>query len=428
MTGAPTTLPFGTGRLPLPFDAPFRLDRAPEPAGPPPAASSVADALDRPVGVGSLRESLGGARRAIVAVSDATRATGSATFVPVLLERLAGAGVREVAFAVGSGLHRRPTDEEVARILGDGVAARHEVLLHDPDDPALLDRGTTSAGTPVRLHPALGRDAALVLTGAIGFHYYAGFSGGRKAVVPGLAGRPTIVGNHMRALRRDGSRHPRARAGVLAGNPVHRDMAEAAARLRPAFLLNTVPALDGGIEAAFAGHWRRAHEAGCRHLRASRSIVLEPRPVVVVSAGGAPHDIDLIQAHKAFEAVAACVADGGVVVLVARCPDGHGHEDLRVGLEDLDDDGIVAELRSGYRVYLQTALAWRAKLRRVRLVLVSGLPEDVVRRTGAEPAGDLDQALRLAARTVPAGSAGWVLPHGVRFLVRAGDRREGERR
>ncbi len=365
------------------------------------------------------------ARSAVVVVSDASRSTGVDRYLPPLLERIRQSGVETVSVAVGCGLHRPPDGREIARILGAGPAGREAVTVHDPDDDGnLVALGTTTAGTPVRVHRALVEHDAVVLTGAVGFHYYAGFSGGRKAVVPGMAARETIVGNHLRALRADGSRHPDARAGRLEGNPVHRDMVESAALVGPAFLVNSVMGDDGSIEAAFAGDWRGAHEAACRYVGATRTVRVEPRPLVVVSAGGAPHDIDLVQSHKAFEAVYPIVARGGCVVLVADCPDGFGAADLEAGLTRMDETALVGELRRDYRVYLQTALAWRRKLGTCRLVLVSGMDAAAVAATGAIPARDLSDALRKAAGVVGRHAAGWLLPDGIRWsfepLVAAG--------
>jgi nickel-dependent lactate racemase len=416
--GGPVTVAFGDRTLAVP-DVGIRLD-VPRPPPGRPETRPRGDALDRPIGVESLERAFDGVASVVVAVSDPTRETGIARILPDLLERLDRAGVREVAFAVGSGLHRPPTPREVARILGERIAGSHPVHLHDPDDGGrLVPVGRTRSGTEVLLHRGLVEHDAVILTGAVGFHYYAGFSGGRKAVVPGLAGRSTIVSNHLRALRRDGTRHPRARAGVLDGNPVHLDMVRSAAFARPAFLVNTVMGAEGEIEAVFAGHWRRAHEAACRHVRRTRTLRLRPRPLVVVSAGGAPHDIDLVQAHKAFEAAFEAVEPGGTVVLVAACPDGFGPTDFAAGLAVPEERDLVEMLRDDYRVYLQTALAWRRKAAACRLILVSGLDEDRVRAAGAEPARDLEQALLRARRELPEGTPGWLVPHGVRWLLRS---------
>lgn len=412
-------VPFGTGDLALP-EGWFELDSPALPARPRTAASPgvLEAAIDRPIGGPTMEEALRGAERVLVAVSDGTRRTEIATLLPGLLERIRRAGGASVTFAVGGGIHRPPTPEEIAAILGPGIASRHRVIVHDPDDPAqLTELGRTSGGTPVIVHRALLDHDRVVLTGAVGFHYYAGFSGGRKAVVPGLASRLTVSRNHLRALRADGTRHPSAVAGRLDGNPVHRDMVEGAALVRPAFLVNTIPAEGTGVESVFAGDWRRAHLAACRHLRATRRVSLTPRDLVVASAGGEPTDLNLIQSHKAFEAGFAALSSGGTFVLVARCRDGAGSPDFLPFFAHPDEASMVEELRRDFKVYRQTALAWHRKARRCRLVLVSGLDEGTARALGAEPAADLDAAFRLAAQRLPRGTRGWLLSHGSQYLV-----------
>lgn len=423
-----TRLAYGTEHLVLP--ASFRgLDLA---AGKPGDSrrglsdDELVGELDHPVAGQSVREAVGGKASALIVVSDGTRATGASRLLPPLIDRIRRAGVRDVRIAIASGLHRRPDRGEIAAILGPDVARAVPVILHDPDDgDGLVTAGTTSAGTLVRVHRAVFEHEAVVLTGAVGFHYYAGFTGGRKALVPGLAARGTIAQNHLRALTRSGARHVLARAGRLAGNPVHRDMVESAAFARPAWLVNSVMDGQGGIERLFAGHWRRAHEAACRYVRATRVLRLEPRNVVVVSAGGHPYDVDLIQAHKAFEAAIGAVADGGTVVLLARCSRGIGSEDFLRYFRFPSIAEHVASLTSEFRVYGQTALSWRRKLQRCRLVLVSDLDADAVRRLGAEPAESLEEALGKAWHGVPAGTRGWVLPDGAKVWVEPARRRRG---
>jgi lactate racemase len=400
--------------------APFRLEAvsAPRPPVSPIGDDGIHEALSRPIASPSLVEIFHGARRVLVVVSDATRATGSDRYLPPLVERIEAASKAEIRFAVASGIHRRPTPEDVEAILGTRLAGRHEVLLHDPDDRSrLLDLGRTRAGTPVAIHAAVREHDRVVLTGAVGFHYYAGFSGGRKAVVPGLAARATVTANHLRALRADGTRHPSARAGRLRGNPVHLDMADGAALVGPHLLVNSVLADDGAIERLWVGHWRRAHEAACRHVRATRSVKVRPRDLVVAAAGGEPTDINLIQAHKAFEAAVAAVRPQGVFVLVARCREGAGHADFLPFFRHGSEAEMVGALRDEFRVYRQTALAWHRKAKSCRLILVSGLPASTARLVGAEPARDLEEAFRMARATLPAGARGWVLDHGSRWLL-----------
>lgn len=417
-SAVPGRLAFGREPLDLPPSA-FRLD--PVPAARAPVSghrpAGVSAAFDRPLGSPPIEEIFRGARKVLVVVSDATRSTGAIEFLPTLVDRIHGACRAEISFIVASGIHRRPTPGEVESILGPELAQRHRTILHDPDREAgLCEVGRTRAGTPVRVHAALREHDRIVLTGAAGFHYYAGFSGGRKALVPGLAARETVTRNHLRALRRDGSRHPAASAGRLHGNPVHRDMAEGAALIEPVLLINSVIDEGGRVERLFVGHWRRAHEAACRFVRFRRTVRVDRRDLVVASAGGDPSDINLIQSHKAFDAGVRALRPGGVFILVAACPEGAGHADFLPWFRFDSEDAWVRALRDDFQVYGQTALAWFRKTLAYKTILVSRLDPELVSRLNVRPAADLEEAFRLAREELPAGTPGWLIPQGGRIL------------
>ncbi len=419
MTSLRPGIPFGHGTMEVPPE-PYRLEVATPsaPGNTPLGERGILQALEHADGAPSLEQSVRGGRSVLVVVSDGTRRTGSAEFVPPLLERISRAGGAKIRIAVASGIHRTPTDAEVESVLGPEIARRHPVIRHDPDDSArLVELGRTRAGTPVRVNAEIVHHDRIILTGAVGFHYFAGFSGGRKALVPGLAARDTITRNHLRALTPDGSRHPLARSGRLDGNPVHLDMIAGAALAKPHLVVNSVLDGAGRIERLFVGHWRRAHVSACRYLRATRSLRLEPRDLVVASAGGHPYDINLIQAHKAFEGAFGALRPGGVLVLVARCPEGGGHPDFLPFFRHGSEEAMVRALRADYAVYRQTALAWLRKTRACRLILISEVPAETARLVGAEPAADLEEAFRLASESLRPGAPGWVLPSGSRFLV-----------
>ena len=414
---------YGDSTLPVPAE-PFRLDLLDGPIeAAPPARIGIDVSFDHPLGVPPLAELFRGSRRVLIVVSDATRATAAAKFLPALIERIEAAapGVA-IRLIVASGIHRRATDTDISRIVGEHVDGRYEVLRHDPDaSQELVDLGRTRSGTVVRVNRAVRDHDRIVLTGAVGFHYYAGFSGGRKAVVPGLAARETIVGNHLRALRQDGTRHPLAKAGCLAGNPVHLDMAEGAALVGPHLLVNSILDDRGEIDRLYVGHWRRAHEAACRHVRAARRLRVEPRDLVVASAGGEPGDVNLIQSHKTFESAIGALNPGGVMVLVARCREGAGHAEFLPWFEYPTADELVAALQARFQVYGQTALSWVRKAETCRLILVSGIAPELARSLRATPARDVVEALQLAKQWLAPGTRGYLLPHGSRFLI---DRQE----
>jgi nickel-dependent lactate racemase len=356
--------------------------------------------------------------RLLIVVSDATRKTGAPEYLPALVQALEAGGRYDIAFIVASGLHRRPQPGEFDALIGEGLVARIPVLLHDPDDPAgLRDIGTTSLGTRVKVHRALLEFDKILVTGSVGFHYHAGFSGGRKGLVPGLCARETIVSNHLRTLQEDGSRNPASRAGVLTGNPVHEDMEEAASFLKVALLINTVMTPAGEIERLWVGERVTAHRQACEYLASTRTVRLCPRELVIVSAGGHPSDLNLVQAHKAFEGAFPALTPGGTMILLAACPEGAGSSDFSDGLARRTESDLLRSILADYRVYSQTALSWRRKAAACRLILVSGLDSKEVERARAEPAPNLQEALAMAVSGMPEMNSGWIFENGSRWLV-----------
>jgi len=418
LTGS-LTLRYGASELRL-DPAPFRLDPIEPPAettGP-----TLEAALDAPVGSLPLEEIVRPGERVLLVVSDATRESGAAEVVQALLVRLRGAGVLPdaVRAAVATGLHPPPGEEGYRALLGPAASLVRRTAVPPWLPTDFVDHGVTSRGTPVHLHRALSEADRVVLTGAIGFHYYAGFSGGRKSILPGMAAAASIAANHLLALSGpEGRRHPAATAAQLAGNPVHLDMTEGAARCAPSFLVNTVVGADRQLRAAFAGHWELAHRTGCDWLLRHRAVAIDgPRPFALVSAGGLPHDVDLIQAHKAIEGAFPLVAAGGAMVVVAACPRGAGHVQMEAWLDGRDADAIRARLASRYEVYGQTAHALRAKAERVRTWLISSLPPALVERAGMIPAASVGEAMRAAAQHLGGGTEGYFVPRGAACLPR----------
>ncbi len=385
-------------------------------------AGAIASAVATPIASAPLEEVVRGARRVHLVVPDATRAAAAPQLVEAAMGALgrASIGPERVGAVFAVGLHRAPTAAEREQLLGRW-ARRLAVVPCDPDDGSdRRDLGRTSFGTQVWLGRRALEADRLILIGSIDFHYFAGFTGGRKAIFPGLAAAESIHANHLRVLG-DGpaGRDPRVGPGRIDDNPVHLDMEDATARVDPSFLINSVTDHRGRVVRVFAGHWRLAHRYGCDWVAQWRSVqVPEARPLVVVSAGGHPKDINLIQAHKAVEHAQAAVSDGGVLVLVAECRDGMGHPQFLPWFRYREDLArFRSQLLEHYQVYGQTAFALCAKLRRYRIVLVSALPAQQVEEIGMIPATDLAQALCLAERFV-GDTRGWWIPHGGAILAR----------
>jgi nickel-dependent lactate racemase len=379
--------------------------------------AEVGAAIDDPVDSQPLEDILSPGESVLVVVSDATRATGSAQVVNLLVRRLIALGVApyDLRIIFATGLHRAVTREEKAELLTPFIVQRVRTLAHDAaDESSHVSLGETERGTPIELNRALFDHSHVILTGAVGFHYFAGFTGGRKSVCPGLASRRTIEATHLQALDFErGGRRAGVGTGLLYGNAVHEECERIAAEVAPSFLINTVTDARGRIVRAYAGDWRVAHRLACAGYADSHTVKIESeRAAVVVSAGGAPHDLNLIQAHKALEMASYACEEGGDIVLVAECADGLGREDFLKWFDAEDSRSLEARLRDSYEVNGQTAWSLLTKAERFRVQLVSALPDEDVRRMRMQPARSIEEAL---AR-VRSDAEGYVMPRGAAFM------------
>ena len=353
--------------------------------------------------------------KVVVVTSDITRYTGSEIYLPLLVDRLNRRGIPDcdIEILIALGIHRKQTEHEHQRILGP-LYGRVRVSDHDCDDrDQLTPIGTTSNGIRVSINRKAAEADHLILTGTIGFHYFAGFGGGRKSVLPGIASRQACMASHFTVLNRaaGSGKNPFAVTGNLEGNPVHHAMVEGCALAKPAFILNTVLSSDKWIIAAYAGDWREAHEAGCLFYREQFSCPLPGKcDLVVASCGGFPKDINLIQAHKSMEYAAQALKDGGVMVLLAECRDGFGNGTFFNWFRHKHLKDFEAALREQYEINGQTAYSLLQKALRFRIILVSQFPAQQVEEMGMVPSKTLDEAIGLALGMLPAEWRWYLMP------------------
>ena len=427
-----STIELGYGRGSIDFDydaAQFDVLARPQSETRPLSDAEIGAATDAPIDSPPLEDQIAAGDRVLIVVSDATRATGSAQIINLLVRRLIQNGVSsgDIAIIFATGIHRAVRAEEKAELLTPFIAQRIRTIDHDAYDASqLMQVGVTVSGAPVELNRALVRTtrgsgwagtadfSKVILTGAVGFHYFAGFTGGRKAICPGLASARTIEATHMLAMDFElGGRRAGVGTGLLDGNLVNEECQRVAALIDPVFIVNTIVDERGSVSEILAGHWRAAHRRACDvYARSHSQRILERRDLVIVSCGGYPYDINLIQAHKALDMAAYACADGGTIVLLAECVDGLGREDFLKWFESENSPALERRLQKDYEISGQTAWALLTKTERFKVQLITKLPDDDVRRMRMIPARSIEEGLA----GVSGNSKGYIMPRGAALL------------
>lgn len=411
-------LNYGRGALNFTYDdGRFDVLAASQAAVHPLSDVEIGAALDAPIDSPSLDDLITPGDGVLIVVSDATRATGSAQVINLLVRRLIQNGIPpgDIAIIFATGIHRAVRADEKAELLTPFIAQRIRTIDHNAYDASQITQlGVTEAGAPIEVNRALKEFSKVILTGAVGFHYFAGFSGGRKSICPGLAGATTIEATHMLALDFEkGGRRAGVGTGLLKGNAVSKECERVAAMVNPVFAINAIVDERGRSEKVFAGHWQTAHARACEDYVAGHSLrIQERREVVIVSCGGSPYDINMIQAHKAMDMAAAACLDGGAIVLLAECGEGLGRLDFLKWFASAGSRALEARLRTAYEVNGQTAWALLTKTERFQVHLVSTLAEPEVRRMRMIPARSLEEALA----NVSADAKGYIMPRGAALL------------
>jgi nickel-dependent lactate racemase len=339
------------------------------------AGETVRNAVARPLDSPAFGEFLEGAKKVLVIVNDATRPTPTEGMLDALGDELFARGARLI---VATGAHRAPTEEEYRQILGRHYERfRPRIEAHDARDKgALVDLGRTRNGTPILLNRALVEAERIVATGSVEPHYFAGYTGGRKAFLPGVAGFETIQANHKLAL------DPHARALALDDNPVSQDMDDAL-HLIPGRVFSVMAVLDKHqrLASCFAGDIRSSFRAAVGAANAIFAVKLERRADIVVSVARHPMDIDLYQSQKAIDNGALALSDGGILILVASCRDGVGDRayiDL-LGASATPEEAM-SRIASGYRLGYHKAAKIAQVAARASIRAVSELDEATLRK------------------------------------------------
>lgn len=393
--------------------------------GLPDETAAIRQALRRPIGSAPLAAKVKPGDKVVIAHSDITRATPNDRLLPVLLAELEAAGVarEDITLLNALGTHRRQTEAELRLMLGDAVVDAYRCLQHDAFDEAnLVSLGQTSFGYPVRVNRFFMEADIRLLTGFIEPHFFAGFSGGPKGVLPALAGAESVLTNHGR----DMIAHPKATWGSIEGNPIWEEMREVALRAQPTFLINVTLNNRREITGVFAGDMLAAHAAGCAFVRENAMARVDaPYDVVITTNSGYPLDQNLYQAVKGMSAANQIVRPGGAIVVAAECADGlpdHGrYADLLA--EAGSPQGVLDMLaRPGFnaqdqwQVQIQAMIQLRAEV----YVYSDGLTDEQIRRALFTPCRNIEQTVAHLQEQYGPQARLCVIPDGPQTIVYLG--------
>jgi nickel-dependent lactate racemase len=417
------SMPYGRGTIEFEVDE-SRLAGVLEPghaSADEPEREIMLRALENPIGSARLRELAVGKRRVLVLTSDHTRPLPSERTLPFLLDEIrAGAPDAEITILVATGVHRPTTDAELREKFGDEIIARERIVVHRSDaENEMVRLGTLPSGGELWLNKLVLWAELVVAEGFIEPHFFAGFSGGRKSVLPGIASRSTVLYNHNARFIAS----PHAAQGVLDGNPLHRDMLYAAERAGLRFILNVL--LDGqrNIVGAVAGDKDLAHRAGCELCGKLARVGRVGADIAVTSNGGYPLDQNVYQAVKGMTAAEACVKPGGAIVMCAELSDGHGGDVFfrwlaeRKGPEEVlrDIEGVPPE---NTRMDQWEAQILARVLMKAECIFVTGEENRaMVEKMHMKWAPTVEDALAIAEARLGPDATVAVIPDGVGVIV-----------
>lgn len=370
--------------------------------------AEVERALQNPIGTPRLREIVHPGETVAIVTSDVTRPMPTYKVMPALLDELYAAGVRReditLVFALGS--HRRQSDEEKSRLAGERAWKEIRCVDSDPDD--CVSFGTTSKGTPVDITRVVAEADRRICLGNIEYHYFAGYSGGAKAIMPGASTRAAIQANHSRMVL------PEAKAGALETNPLRMDIEEAGAMVGIDFIVNVVLSEHKEILKAVAGDVTKAHREGCKFLDTLyRKPLKEAADIVLVSQGGAPKDLNLYQTQKALDNAKHAVKDGGVIILIGSCKEGLGERTFEEWMTSAPTaHSLIERIGREFKLGGHKAAAIAMVLERAEVDLVSELDDDFVRSLFLVPQPSAQVALDRAFEKLGKNATVLAMPYG----------------
>ena len=382
----------------------------------------VEQAMEEPVGCPTLRELAKGKDKVVIIASDHTRPVPSKVIIPPMLRQIReGNPDADITILIATGCHRETSREELVAKFGEDIVRNEKIYIHDCDEQDMLvNIGTLPSGSACWINRLAAEADLLVAEGFIEPHFFAGFSGGRKSVLPGIAGRSTVLGNHCSEFIAS----PYARTGILENNPIHMDMLWAAKQAKLVYIVNVVLNAEKEVIYAVAGDTEAAHKKGTDFLTRLCGVNAVPADIAISTNGGYPLDQNVYQAVKGMTAAEATVKQGGVIIMLAQSGDGTGGDHFYHQLADeADIDKTMALFLS--RGKAQTAPdQWQSQvllrvIKKASVIYVSEMDDASVEKMHMIPAKSIPDALQKAKALLNKENPSVVaIPDGISVIVK----------
>ncbi len=383
----------------------------------------VKNALSSPIGSEPLCNMAKNKQNIVIIASDHTRPVPSKTIMPMMLAEIRkGNPNADITILIATGCHRSTTKSELINKFGADIVENEKIVIHDClDDDNMISLGALPGGGELIINRVAAEADLLCAEGFIEPHFFAGFSGGRKSVLPGVASRTTVLANHCSEF----IAHPNARTGVLDGNPIHTDMLFAANKAKLAFIVNVVIGANKEILYAVAGDCDKAHKAGVEFINRYARVDAIPADIAISTNGGYPLDQNIYQSCKGMTAAEATVKDGGIIIMLSSSNDGHGGQSLYETFKNENSDEILE------KQFLSTPPAktlpdqWQAQiyiriLRKHKVIYISDADDGLIRDFHMIPAHSVEEAIAIADEILGYRGTITAIPDGISVIVNKG--------
>lgn len=379
----------------------------------------IKNALNNPIDSDNLKNIVRRDDEVCIIIPDITRLWQKPyIYLPYIVNELTAAGLKDsnIHFLCALGSHRKQTEEEHKKLLGEDLYSRFKVTDHDCRDENNLEYiGTTTFGTKVKINKLALSCNHIILTGGIVFHDMAGFGGGRKAILPGISGYETIMANHSLSLNPNGhGSNPMVKSAAVTNNPFNEDMMEAAEFVKPSFLFNVITNSKGEISDAVAGNYVTAHLKGCEMLKNIDGVQIQQKAeLVIASCGGYPKDIDLYQASKTLTNAKEAVKVGGKIIILAECIEGLGHEEVEFIINNFKTNlERETELRENYTIAKYTGFLICEIAENFNVVFVTELNKNILKNCKVKIANTIGEAFSILNLDKSNLNSIYIMPNG----------------